>query len=76
MSEPINASGSEMTAAEKVAALLRESGAAYAEFDDSSTDGNCWIVETKDAWFQGLAEEIVELVTTTAAPYAEHGGQS
>lgn len=48
-----------MTDVEKIAAILRDRGAAYAEFDDSSTDGNCWIVETRDDWFTGVAEEIV-----------------
>ncbi len=44
--------------AQRIAGLLRDSGAAYAEFDDSATDGQCWIVDSSDSWRAGLAEAI------------------
>lgn len=43
-----------------VVAVLRDSGAANAWFDDSATDGQCWQIDTSDAWFQDVAEAIVE----------------
>jgi hypothetical protein len=57
-----------VTPAEKIAALLRDRGAAYAQFDDSATDGQCWIVETKDWWYRDLAGEILALVQADAGP--------
>ncbi|MEU4558389.1 hypothetical protein AB0F72_08365 [Actinoplanes sp. NPDC023936] len=57
-----------MTAAERIIAVLRDHGVACAEFDDSATDGQCWIVETKDAWFEQLAEAILVAVTSGPEP--------
>lgn len=44
--------------AQQVAALIRDSGAAYAEYDDSAVAGSDWIVDRSDGWLSGLAEAI------------------
>ena len=48
-----------MTAVERVAAVLRECGAANAWLDDSACDGG-WQVDTSDAWYRETAGAVLE----------------
>lgn len=55
-----------------VVAVLRDHGAANAWLDDSAMDGG-WQVETKDAWFEGVAEAVLDaLGKVQSDPVVEH----
>lgn len=62
-----------MTDTEKIIAVLRDHGAANVWFDDSATDGQCWQVETRDDWYQSVAEAVLEALNgREVLPADEH----
>jgi hypothetical protein len=63
-----------LTATEQIIAVLRDCGAANVWYDDSAADG-CPQVDTSDAWFQGVAEAIVDaLRLPVEGPYCPRCG--